>query len=324
MKRDEKKLHKTQARMSHKTVLPRLKALRLGKAMFGQYGSVVCPERVGESIRLALVTGATSGIGKETARGLLKRDIETILIGRNGMRLQALLQEFTAEGFDRGKMRPVVMDLSDLNNIAPTVDGLHRQLNGRKIDVLIENAGLWPRDYEQTAQGHELAFGTNVLGHFALRRALEPELLSITVRIVALTGDIYCLAEDSTPDFQYTGSRGGMQAYNRSKLGNIWLARQWQKRYPEHTVAIVHPGVIASNLGSGGVLANIFKKLFMLSSGRGSQTSLYCATQSGIQKGAYYHNVVGLAGFPQGDPALNETRAAELYDQAEELAAPFL
>ena len=63
-------------------------------------------------------------------------------------------------------------DLADLDSVKAAAQAVNYYLNGRKIDILVENAGVWARHYDETEQGHEINFGTNVLGHFALRREL--------------------------------------------------------------------------------------------------------------------------------------------------------
>ncbi len=294
-------------------------------AVLGQKrGNPTCPKESPLSGATALVTGATGGIGVEIARGLLARGLDTIVTGRNPNKIAQTLEAFREEGSAAERLLSATFDLADLETISSAVEGLARRLSGRSIQVLVENAGVWPSRYGTTKQGYEVAYGTNVLGHFVLRRRLQSAgLLAADARVVVLTGDIYCRAADCTPDYHYAGPLGGMQAYCRSKLGNVWAARELQRRSPQLTVAIVHPGVIASNLGGGGAVGRFLKSLFMLSPARGAQMPLICATQPDILPGGYYHNAVGLASFPTGDPALEDRRAELLWRGLEAQAASF-
>ncbi len=158
------------------------------------------------------------------------------------------------------------------------------------------------------------------MGHFILRKNLiKNGHLDNLARIIVLTGDIYILTNDSTWDSKYFTSYGGVMAYCQSKLGNIWVALELQKRYPNFTVCIVHPGVISSGLGSTGKIGQWFKSKMMLDTNKGSQTSLFCATQFRIEKGRYYHNAVGAAVFPPGDQALNTEKAGAYYENLDAL-----
>jgi NAD(P)-dependent dehydrogenase (short-subunit alcohol dehydrogenase family) len=190
------------------------------------------------------------------------------------------------------------------------------------LDVVVCNAGIAPQRFEKSPQGYELAFATNVLGHFALlRRLIDARALARGARVVVVTGDIYVLASDCTPDYAFRSALGGMQAYCRSKLGNIWIARELQRRHPELHVAIAHPGVVATGLG--GAPSERFDRLrrrWILPIERGAETPLFCATQS-VAKGAYIHNTLGEVTFEPGDLGGDSARAAQLWECCEALAS---
>ncbi len=274
-----------------------------------------CPDLPRLDGKIALITGATSGIGKETARGLLQRGAQLIMVSRNIEKAQVTQQQFIAEGLDGDAMIPVHGDLSDLDSISRALADIARRLKGRQIDILIENAAIWARDYGQTKQGLEISFGTNVLGHFALRRGLMKGLLGAHARVIVLTGDIYVMADDCTPNFRWRGAFGGMQAYNRSKLGNFWIARELQKRHSHLNVFVVHPGVVATALGGDyGSISERMKRRLLIAPRDGAQTTLMCATQDDLSHGSYYHNVHGEAELDNADPAMNDLAAARLWE----------
>lgn len=277
-----------------------------------------CPMETDVRGKVAFITGATNGIGKETALGLLNRGIKTILSGRSETKLNQLVQEFTAKGIDPELMETLVIDLADLRSL----DQISSKIKFAPIDILIENAGIWPQKYHQTKQGFEIAFGTNVFGHFFLRNELQKSLLSPNAKIIILTGDIYIMESESKTDLMYYGPYGGMKAYCQSKLGNVWVGLELQRRFPNYHVNIVHPGVIATSLGSSGEIGKKIKSLFLLSPEEGAQTSLFCATQTTVS-GGYYHNTQGLSHFSTKDPASNMEKAKEYWDKLEALSTKF-
>lgn len=274
-----------------------------------------CPDIPLLSGKVVLITGATSGIGKETARGLLRRGAEIIMPCRNMDKAEVVVQEFIADGLDARLLHIIPCDLALSDSIASAIGKIHGLLAGRRIDILIENAGIMLNRYEENEDGVELTFATNVLGHFILRQGLMETALSTQARIVILTGDIYISADQCTPQFKWRGAWGGMKAYNRSKLGNFWIARELQRRRPNLNVFIVHPGVVASGLGgNSGWMVSRLKRLFLLDAHMGAQTSLICATQTDVTHGSYYHNIHGEAELNNADPAMNDVAAARLYD----------
>ena len=289
---------------------------RMSAAMIGQARKTLhCPPLPRLDGRLALVTGATGGIGAEIARGLARRGAELILPCRSAERGRETLQVLRAELGDSCRVHLVDLDLVDLASVAPAVTAIAGICGGRPIDIVVENAGVWPMRYAVSPQGYEIAFGVNVLAHFDLRRRLLAADLLPSARVIVLTGDIYMLQSECTPDYRWSGPIGGMLAYCRSKLGNLWIASELARRSPELSVFAVHPGVVATNLGgAAGTLGNAIKRRLMISPAQGAQIALICATQDGLPSGGYYHNTNGLMQLPAADPALNHAAAQTLWD----------
>ena len=281
-----------------------------------------CPDIPRLTGRLALVTGGSRGIGLETSRGLAARGAEVLSASRG---IEIGREAARALGAEYGTPADFVeLDLSDLLSVGHCVETLAGRLGTRRLDILVANAGLWPNRYRRSAQGHEIAFATNVLGHYALIRGLlERDLLAEDARIVVVTGDIYIMSRDCTPDFAYRGSYGSQLAYCRSKLGNLWLVRSLARRYPGLRVHAVHPGVVASELsGSDTGISGAFKRTFLLSTEAGAQTSIFCASQPGLESGSYYHNTLGRVKLRPDDPAANDAKAEALWELLETLATP--
>ena len=309
------------------------KYMRVMKCMTTQFkkhtNNVKAPPSLRVDGKLVLVTGTTKGgIGYETVCDLLQRGASVILAGRNKSKLEHAMEQLnkdvvsTKEYNLMNRLHTMQVDLADLQTVKPAIESLAKQVAGRQIDILVENAGVWAMaGSPKTNQGYELEFGTNVLGHFALRDALiSNKLLSPTVRIVIVTGDIYCLATNcSSTHF------GG---YEASKLGNIWIAKQLQERNPKYQVRLVHPGVIASGLagGSTGCSATIKGKI-LIDTQTGAQTSIFACVadqeQFNLPPCAYLHNCRGLLSFDEADVASNESRAETLWNECQHLWTDF-
>ncbi|MEM7182535.1 MAG: SDR family NAD(P)-dependent oxidoreductase [Spirochaetota bacterium] len=281
--------------------------------------SLICPQEPTLEGKLALITGGNNGIGLETAKGLGHRKADVIIAARNIEKTKSIAQQI-AETSGRN-IYPESLDLSDLNNVVAFADALKQKFENRTIDICVANAGIWPSRYLTSKQGYEIAFAVNVLGHYVLIERLFKLGLLKTGRVVIVTGDIYTMAKDCTPDFQYSGRLGGQTAYCRSKLANLWLVHKLAKKYPQANITAVHPGVIATDLGGGGAG---FKKLFLLEPYRGAQTSLYCASQADVVSGAYYHNTMGRVILPEDDSAMDLEKAQIMWEVLEKLAKDFI
>jgi NAD(P)-dependent dehydrogenase (short-subunit alcohol dehydrogenase family) len=268
------------------------------------------------------VTGGNAGIGFETSRGLLIRGANVVVASRNRLKAEEACNRLCREAnVSAARATPLTVDLADLTSVRPAVDALEGATGGRPVDVLIQNAGIWPQRFSLSAQGHEIAFATNVLGHFALTRELERRGLLGRARVVVVTGDIYTRARECSADFRYRGRRGGQDAYCRSKLGNLWFARELARRTPDLTVITVHPGVVNSNLVAG---FEGIKRLLLLDCAAGAQASLLAASQPDLPTGSYIHNTLGLAEFSTDDPAADDASARDLWELCGSLARPFL
>ena len=283
--------------------------------------NLVCPDTPRLDGARALVTGGNRGIGLETSRGLARRGAEIVLAARGEESGKRAAETLRADF--RKPAQFVALDLGDLRAMPRTLDRIEGTLEGQPLDVLVANAGLWPTRHARSAQGHEIAFATNVLGHHALVRGLQARgLLAESARVVIVTGDIYVMSRDCTPDFAYRGAWGGQLAYCRSKLGNLWQGRELARRHPALRVHVVHPGVVATDLGgSVGGAAAAMKRAILLAPEQGAQTTLFCATQHALESGAYYHNTLGRVELRPEDPAADDVRAAAFWELLESLAA---
>ncbi|HVV85003.1 MAG TPA: SDR family oxidoreductase [Kofleriaceae bacterium] len=270
--------------------------------------------------RTYVVTGANTGIGKETVRVLAGRGARVVLASRSPDKTRPVIEELKqATGNDR--LDYVELDLGDLASVRrAAADLLARDL---PIHGLINNAGLaGPRG--TTKQGFELAFGTNHLGHFLWTKlVLDRVRASGPARIVNVASASHYQARRIDWDAlrKPTASLTGLPEYAVSKVANVLFTRELAKRLPasEVTAYALHPGAIASDIWQRRIPRPIvaIMKLFMKSVADGAKTTIYCATSPACAKetGLYYTD------SKEKRPsrlAQDDAVAAELWKRSEE------
>jgi hypothetical protein len=188
------------------------------------------------------------------------------------------------------------------------------------VDILILCAAIAGKPYKLSPQGYEIHYATNFLGHFALTHHLLPALLDQRARVVVVSSVLHTYADDAGPDFNYSslplwGSVGGWWAYCRSNLAKTWFGYELQRRHPELTVPVCHPGVIDSGLTvvPTNALQSV-KASLLISPVDGARTPLYCALSPDAKGNTFYHNVLGIIG--SSSASYDVTRAVPHYDAA--------
>jgi NAD(P)-dependent dehydrogenase (short-subunit alcohol dehydrogenase family) len=205
--------------------------------------------------KLAIVTGANSGLGFGLARRLAAADADVVMAIRNRAKGEAAIEKIRATVPD-AKLTIKTLDLSSLAAVA----ALGEQLNaeGRPIDILINNAGVMtPPERDTTADGFELQFGSNHLGHFALTAHLLPLLRAAKdARVVSLSSLAARTGRMHFDDPQFEKSYAPMSAYGQSKLAVLMFARELDRRSREAGWGVLsnaaHPGLTKTNLQISG------------------------------------------------------------------------
>jgi NAD(P)-dependent dehydrogenase (short-subunit alcohol dehydrogenase family) len=261
-----------------------------------------------------LITGGTSGIGKETARELARAGANVTITARNAAKGAATVAEIARDRVDYK-----LLDLADLSSVRTFAKEFTSP-----IDVLILNAGVMATPFSLTKDKFEMQMGTNHLGHFALTGLLQKQ---IKHRVVAVSSQMHRTArignftiDDLRNKAKGIGAYNPWSAYAYSKLANLLFIhelerRQMRKNWNLEAVA-AHPGYADTNLVTGasvqdraGALANA---MFAQSAERGALPTLCAATYPGLYGASY----IGPDGFLEmrGFPKL--TRAAAIaYDQ---------
>jgi NAD(P)-dependent dehydrogenase (short-subunit alcohol dehydrogenase family) len=243
--------------------------------------------------RVALVTGATSGIGLETAAQLARGGARTI-VGCRDTRRGDRARETIAGRHPGAAIELVRVDLASLESVEDAAEEIADRAG--HIDILVNNAGIMAPPPDLTAEGFEIQLGTNHLGHFALTGRLLPLLLSaeaarvVTVSSLLHHGSLGAGLAEST-DFKTLPHSSRWSGYARSKLANLLFARELDRRVRAVDGTLrsisVHPGLARSELvaksGIGrravvGQVARISVSLGAQSAAEGALPSLYAAT----------------------------------------------
>jgi len=200
--------------------------------------------------RRAVITGATSGLGLETARALAGQGAEIVILGRSGDKLSAA-KRYLAEQGVRGAVRTAILELADLDSVRAAAEELLGAVDS--IDILVNNAGVMVCPFGTTAQGFEMQFGTNHLGHFLFTCLLAPALVAgAPARVVNLASSGHRVAplDFNDPNFERRKYNRWV-AYGGSKTANVLFTVGLDTRLRGKGVRAlaVHPGVISTDLG---------------------------------------------------------------------------
>ena len=244
--------------------------------------------------KVCIITGATSGIGLQTARRLAAMGADLVLVGRDPGRAAAALALLRRDS----PQASVVMHYADLARMDHVRELGEKLAALARIDVLINNAGaaFWRR--QTTAYGLERTFALNHLSYFLLTALLRPRLVaSAPARIVNVASEAHRNASIDFDDLMGERRYNGLSAYNRSKLCNILFTRELARRLDGTgvTANCLHPGFVASRIGDNneniiGLGFAIAKRLFAISPERGAETPVYLATSAEVadKSGGYY------------------------------------
>ncbi len=229
--------------------------------------------------KLAIVTGANSGIGRETARGLARAGFEVVLAVRDQARGEAARTELAAS-VPTASFHLMLLDLASQASIRGFVHDFEARFD--HLDVLVNNAGLVPAARTTTVDGHETQLGVNHLGPFLLTLLLLPRLEAApAARIVVVSSSVHAGAKIDFADLEAERSYSITRRYAETKLMNVLFVRALARRLTgtRVTVNALHPGVVATELAREFPAAfRWLARLAFSSPEKGARTSLYLAS----------------------------------------------
>ena len=284
--------------------------------------------------RTCLVTGASGGIGKETAVGLAKLGATVVMVSRDSERGKAALSDVRRRSGGSNDVHLMLADLASLQavrSLAAEFRERHQQLH-----VLVNNAGAYNAKRLLSEDGHELTFAVNHLAHFLLTNLLLDLLkTSAPSRIVNVSSRSHLGATIDFDDLHNERGYRGMSVYGQSKLANVLFNRELARRLEGTGVTAnsLHPGLVKTGFGSnnGGAIGAIFRMFqarvfqivptpFILTPEQGAETSVYLASSPDVEgvTGKYF---VKKEPVPSSESSSDPALAARLWQVSEELAS---
>ncbi len=278
--------------------------------------------------RIALITGANSGLGYETARALARKGARVIMAVRNLDKGQAAADAIMREN-PAAQLDLMQVDLASLESVRAFAEAVRERYGA--LHILVNNAGVMALpERRETADGFEMQFGVNHLGAFALTGHLLDLLLATPgARVVAVSSGAH---RTGHVDFDNLNAEKGYSrwpAYGLSKLANLLYTYELQRRFERAGADVIavaaHPGYTATNLQQH---SGIFSRLNHLVAQHvevGALPILYAATDPGVQGGAYYgpDGVFEMRGYPKRVDSTRKSKnpenARRLWEASEEL-----
>lgn len=246
--------------------------------------------------KIVMITGATGGIGKETARALQQMGAHVVIVGRNPQKTADVVAEMKAQNPSGGEVAGMVADLSSLADIRRLAEEFKQKYE--RLDVLVNNAGAYFTQRKLSVDGLEMTFALNHLGYFYLTHLLLDTIkASAPARIVNVSSGAHAMGKINFDNLNSKGLFVGWTAYGTSKLMNILFTRELSRRLEGSrvTVNVLHPGFVATNFGHNG--KGLWPQFVKWSQKRaitpeqGAQTSIYLASSPEVAgvSGAYFY-----------------------------------
>jgi NAD(P)-dependent dehydrogenase (short-subunit alcohol dehydrogenase family) len=281
--------------------------------------------------KLYVITGGNSGIGFEAAKHLGKAGADVVLACRSVPKADNAASELRQQV--KGQVDVVQLNLSDLASVRAAAEELRGKY--QKIHALINNAGVMQTPEQKTADGFEMQFGTNHLGHFLLSGLLIDLVEAAAGRVVTLSSIAHLSGEIRFDDLMGEKAYSPMSAYTQSKGANLMFALELDRRLQasgKKAISIAcHPGYTNTNLQSAGptgffnFLYKITNPIFAQSGPEGALPTILAAAGIEAKRGGYYGpQKMGETRGPVGDAkvaayVLNDETARKLWEKSEEL-----
>lgn len=274
-----------------------------------------------------LITGATSGIGQETARALAERGRQVIIAARSEDKARDTVAGIRASTGNRD-VDYLLADFSALDSVRDLAAQFLQRYD--KLDVLVNNAGAYFLRRQDSADGYEMTLAVNHLAPFLLTDLLLERLkASAPARIVNVASDAHAQATMAFDDLQFEQRYPSFGAYGRSKLANILFTYELARRLEGTgvTANAVHPGFVSTGMGSNNVppwLGKLFRgmtSLFARDVVEGAETVIYLADSPEVEgvSGKYFEDKTAVSSSPI---SYDEAVAARLWNLSAQMVAP--
>ncbi|RKG91763.1 SDR family oxidoreductase [Corallococcus terminator] len=274
--------------------------------------------------KVCLITGATGGIGQETAKALARLGATLVLSGRDAARTAATIAA-VREAAPQARVESLLADLSSLASVRALAQAFRER--HQRLDILVNNAGLIIDRREVTVDGYEATFATNHLSHFLLTHLLRDLLVaSGPARIINVSSFGHAFANTDFLDDPQTANQPyrPLRVYGNAKLSNILFTKGLAKRLAgtQVTANALHPGAVRTGFGhnSQGIFRHLVKlgAPFMISSEKGARTSVYLAASPEVAgvSGEYF---IKCRKAKPSSAARDEALAERLWQVSEEL-----
>ena len=268
--------------------------------------------------KIAIVTGANSGMGMATVEALSDRGATVIMLCRNEKRGQEAYEKLITR--PERKIELMLCDLEDFSSINSFVEAIKEKYE--KIDILVNNAGFISLDRQITKEGFEKQFGINHLGHFLLTTKLI-DMMHERARIVNVASGAHKVGNIHFEDINLEKGYNVIKAYSQSKLANVLFTRELANRLKDRkiTVNCCHPGAVATNIGIdrntgfGKTITSLLKPFFQTPA-EGARTAIFLATDDSVENisGEYFYKCK-IA--PSSKKSKNMELAKRLYELSE-------
>lgn len=270
---------------------------------------------------VAIVTGANSGMGKATSVELARTGAAVVMLCRNRARGEEALNEVRSLS-GNNSIEMMVCDLASQKSIENFCREFKKKYS--RLDILVNNAGLMSSKRHETADGYELQFGVNHLGHFLLtNHLLDMMIASAPSRIVVVSSGAHKAGKIHFEDVNLKKNYSSFKAYSQSKLANILFTHELAERLKGTgvTVNCLHPGVVATGIGINrdtglGKFIYRLSKLFMESPEKGAGTAIYLAISPDVEgvTGKYFYRKKPIQSSKR---SYNKDDAKKLWDMSE-------
>lgn len=277
--------------------------------------------------KLALITGANSGLGYETSLALAAKNAEVIMACRNLEKGKTALEQIKTEA-PNAKLVLMQLDLGSLAAVRRFAEEVHAKYD--HLDLLINNAGIMAPPYSKTEDGFETQIGVNHLAHFALTALLLDLVLAAeNSRVVNVSSQAHTMGKINFGDLNSEKSYNAWRAYGQSKIANLYFTYELQRKLEAADKAILsvaaHPGYAATNLQSTSSFFTWANNFFAQSAAMGALPTLYAALSPDVVGSDFIgpHALGGWRGYPiktkSNQLSYDEAIAARLWQVSEEL-----